>query len=216
MVLTLYGYPISTCSKRVAVVLHEKQVPFKFVTIDLATGEQKAPVHLEKHPFGETPYIVDDDGFVLYESRAIARYIEEKYAGQGTTLIPRDLKAKGLFEQAVSIETANFDPYASKAAQEKISKPAMTGLAPDEAYFESQIKELAKNLDVYDKILSKQKYLAGDEITLADLFHLPYAEALPYTGTKVIEERPNVARWLSDLRARPSWQAVKDGVSGTA
>ncbi|RXW15180.1 hypothetical protein EST38_g10682 [Candolleomyces aberdarensis] len=90
MVLTLHGYPISTCSKRVAVVLHEKQVPFKFVTIDLATGEQNAPVHLEKHPCGEGPYIIDDHGFVLYESRAIARYIEEKYTGQGTALIPTD------------------------------------------------------------------------------------------------------------------------------
>ena len=64
MVLTLYGYPISTCSKRVAVVLHEKQVSFKFVTIDLATGEQKAPVHLEKHPFGETPYIIVSSHFL--------------------------------------------------------------------------------------------------------------------------------------------------------
>jgi glutathione S-transferase len=54
--------------------------------------------------------------------------------------------------------------------------------------------ELGKKLDVYEQILSKQKYLAGDEVTLADLFHLPYAELLPKAGAKVFEERPNVSR----------------------
>lgn len=55
----------------------------------------------------------DDDGFVLYESRAICRYLAEKYADQGTpNLIPTELKAKALFEQAASIEYANFNPYA--------------------------------------------------------------------------------------------------------
>ena len=66
----------------------------------------------------------DDDGFILYESRAISRYIAEKYSNQGTTLIPKDAKAKALFEQAASIETANFDGFASKAVSEKVFKPA--------------------------------------------------------------------------------------------
>lgn len=75
------------------------------------------------------------------------------------------------------------------------SQLRFTGAKPDEAFFETQITELGKKLDVYEKILSKQKYLAGNEVTLADLFHLPYASLLPQTGSQVIEERPNVARW---------------------
>ncbi len=70
----------------------------------------------------------------------------------------------------------------------------LTGVPADEALFESRLTELGKKLDVYDQILSKQKYLAGDEVTLADLSHLPYAELLGKTGTKVFEERPNVSR----------------------
>ena len=73
MVLKLYGNPISTCTKRVAVVLHEKRVPFEFVVVDLMKNEQKAPAFVARQPFGKVPYI-DDGGFVLFESRAIARY----------------------------------------------------------------------------------------------------------------------------------------------
>lgn len=58
MVLTLYGSPVSTCTKRVAVVLKEKDIPFTFVPIDLMKGEHKDPEYLKKQPFGQVPYIV--------------------------------------------------------------------------------------------------------------------------------------------------------------
>jgi len=65
MVLRLYGSPISTCTRRVAMVLHEKQVPFKLHPIDLAKGEHKAPEFLARQPFGQVPYIVSDRAFTL-------------------------------------------------------------------------------------------------------------------------------------------------------
>jgi glutathione S-transferase len=58
MVLTLYGSPHSTCTKRVAVVAKEAGVPFEMVAIDYTKGEHKAPSYLEKQPFGQVPYIV--------------------------------------------------------------------------------------------------------------------------------------------------------------
>ena len=63
----------------------------------------------------------DDDGFILYESRAISRYTARKYASQGTPLIPTELKAEALFEQAASIETSYFE-YASAAVSEGVFK----------------------------------------------------------------------------------------------
>ncbi|TEB33481.1 glutathione S-transferase [Coprinellus micaceus] len=218
MVLTLYGSPVSTCTKR-------KGVPFKFAPIDFAKGEHKAPEYLEKQPFGQVPYL-DDDGHILYESRAIARYIAEKYADQGTPLIPKDLKAKSLFEQAASVEQSNFDVFAAPAVFENLFKPHM-GLTPNKERFDELIGRLEPKLDVYDKILSKQKYLAGDELTLADLFHIPYAVLLSASGSNAVETRPNVARQVHTICCQPpggsslsptdpSWQTVKDGLSSTA
>ena len=58
MVLTLYGFIHSTNTQRVAVVLKENNVPFKFVSIDLQKGEQKSPEYLAKQPFGVVLCIV--------------------------------------------------------------------------------------------------------------------------------------------------------------
>ncbi|KAJ3500080.1 hypothetical protein NMY22_g19382 [Coprinellus aureogranulatus] len=214
MVLTLYGGSNATCTQRVATILHEKQVPFKFVEIDLRNREHKSPEYLEKQPFGQVP-VIDDDGYLLYESRAISRYIAEKYADQGTPLIPKDLKARGRFEQAASIEQNNFDPFASKIVMEKVFKPFF-GMSTDEAIYEANNETLNAKLDVYEKILSKQKYLAGDELTLADLFHLPYGTLVSAAGSDAITKRPNVARWFKEISERASWQAAKDAVKGTA
>ncbi len=60
--------------------------------------------------------------FYQLESRAICRYIEEKYKGKGTELIPKDIKAQSLFEQAASIEISYFDPNASGIVYEQVFK----------------------------------------------------------------------------------------------
>lgn len=100
MGLTVHGSPYSTCSQRVFTALAEKGVEAELHTLDFATGEHKLPAHLKLQPFGKVP-VLEDDGYFVYESRAIAKYIAKKYAGQGTKLIPddSDLKAYGLFEQ---------------------------------------------------------------------------------------------------------------------
>ena len=58
MTLKLYGYFIASGTQRVAVVLHEKNVPFELIPIDLTKGEQKSPEVKKYQPFGLTPYIV--------------------------------------------------------------------------------------------------------------------------------------------------------------
>ncbi|TFL02157.1 glutathione S-transferase [Pterulicium gracile] len=214
MVYTLVASPISTCSKRVAIVLHEKKVPFQFKPIDLSKGEHKTPEFLAKQPFGQVPYLEDDD-FTLTESRAISRYIATKHADQGTPLIPgTDAKSLARLDEAISYEANNFDTFAARAIYEGVFKKMMTGAEGDKDIVKGLINQLSAKLAVYETILSKQKYLAGDSITLADLYHLPYGSLLPYLGLDTLdnESRPNVARWWKELQARPSWQAVKDGV----
>ncbi|KAF6746836.1 glutathione S-transferase [Ephemerocybe angulata] len=218
MVLKLYAAPQSTASLRVAQVLHEKDVPFEFIPIDLRAKEQKQAQHTVKNPFGQVPYI-DDEGFVLYESRAIGRYIALKYAGQGTAgLIPdqSDIKALALFEQAASSEFANFEVHAAKIAYEKLFKVRL-GFPTNEEVVKGAIDQLNVKLDVYEGILGKQAYLAGSELTLADLYHIPFGTRLYRAGLgDLIDSRPNVAKWFNGLLARPSWVAIKDGITSTA
>lgn len=123
MTIKVVGSPRSTCVRRVTLVLKEKGIPYEIEPIDFAKGEHKSAEFRKYQPFGQVPYIVDD-GFVLFESRAIGRYLASKFRDQGPSLVPdpADLKASALFEQAASIELTNFEPYASGIAFEKVFK----------------------------------------------------------------------------------------------
>src|SRR3989338_3083513 len=101
MVYKIYGIPNSTCVQRVLTTLKEKNLDYELINIDLSKGEHKSASFLEKQPFGVIPVLQDDD-FLIYESRAICRYLEAKHKNQGTQLVPTEIKALGLFEQGAS------------------------------------------------------------------------------------------------------------------
>ncbi|KAF9231919.1 glutathione S-transferase [Melanogaster broomeanus] len=211
MVLKLYGFPISTCTRLVALICKEKEIPYELIVVDLTKGEQKTPAFMQHQPFGVIPYI-DDDGFILYESRAICRYLIKKYPTQGTLgLIPTDLQAEAVFEQAASVEGTNFAANAIPLAIEEVFKPRR-GLQTNEARAAEYLATLNAKLGAYDVILGKQKYLAGETVTLADLQHIPFGALLCTAGhADIFSSKPNVARWWNELTSRPAWNAVKDG-----
>ncbi|ESK85914.1 glutathioneS-transferase [Moniliophthora roreri MCA 2997] len=214
MVLQIYGSSCAPCTQRVSIILYEKKIPYEFHAIDLGKGEQRTPEYLAKQPFGKIPYI-EDDGFIVYESRAIARYLAMKYHDRGSKLVPDmgNLKAVTTFEQAASIEMSSFDPYAGQAAWEGIFKKTLTGVKPDPKVFQEIIATLGQKLKGYEAILGKQKYLAGDELTIVDLFHLPYGSLLSAAGSNIMScQGLNVTRWWNELLSRPSWKAVVDGI----
>ncbi|KAJ7027385.1 glutathione S-transferase [Mycena alexandri] len=206
MVLKLYLSPLrSGGSAIVLLVLREKNIPFEYVFVDLTKKESKTPEFLRMHPFGQVP-VIDDDGFILYETRAICRYLAEKYAAHGPALIPMGLKERARFEQAASVELANVLPALIKVGQEAVK--GTRGMPVDQA-----------KLDVYEVILGQQKFMAGDEPTIVDLFHLLYAPGLASrAGIDLMTQasRPNFTRWWNELLARPAWaklQAEKEQAS---
>ncbi|KAG8898263.1 hypothetical protein FRC01_010973, partial [Tulasnella sp. 417] len=209
----IIGADVATCTRRVKVVLFEKGVDFVLKPIDWTTGEHKSEAHLAKQPFGQIP-VLEDEGFILFESRAIGRYIAAKYADQGTKLIPdpNDLKAVALFEQAASVELADFEPNVSAIAAEKVFN-AYKGIPSDEEKFQQSVEALNSKLDGYERMLTKHKYLAGDEITLVDLWHLPHGEIAEKYAPQAFESHPKFNAWWQALKNRPSW--IKANEKGT-
>ncbi|PYH94529.1 glutathione S-transferase [Aspergillus ellipticus CBS 707.79] len=213
MVLKLYGWIYSTCTARVRTVLAEKGLEFEFVDIDLTKHEQKAEAYLnDLQPFGKVPVLLDTEtGIQIYESRAINQYIATKHRGQGTELAPpeSDLKAFAYYQQAVSIEQAYFDPPASTIAFEKVFKIRKGLGETDEAAVQALFAQLKATLQGYERVLSKQPYLAGESVTLADLAHLPYGVFIePFGFADLVAKFPHVQKWWEGLKARESWKKV--------
>ncbi|KAL5360296.1 glutathione S-transferase [Aspergillus floccosus] len=213
MVLNLHAFPRSSCTRRVQLALAEKRVSANFITVDLWKGEQKTPAYLDSlHPFGKVPVLEDTDtGVKIFESRAIAQYIATKYRGQGTELAPSetDLKRYALYQQAASIEQFYFDPLVSGIAYEKVFKARKGHGETDEARVRFLLSQLELTLEGYERLLSRQKYLAGDQVTLADLSHLPYGVFVEQYGfAELIPKYPHFQKWWEGLKARESWKKV--------
>ena len=143
------------------------------------------------------------------ESRAIARYISEKFENQGTPLFGETPKDRALVNQWFEVESQNYNPAVSSiVAQVLFNK--FKGLTTDEKVVEEQLAKLEKVLDVYEEHLSKNKYLAGNFFSIADLSHLPYTHYLVNVAKKGegLISRKHVNAWWEDISSRPAWKKV--------
>lgn len=201
--MKVYGHPASTCTRKVLCVLAEKGVSAEFVMVDIMKGAQKSEEHLARHPFGVVPAFEDDDGFVLYESRAIIRYLDGKLSGAALT--PKNPQDQARMEQWISVEQSYFSPPAMKAILEVFFAP-MKGSTPDADVIAKGKADAAKALDVLERALVGKDYLVGD-FSLADITYAPYLQYLFDTKAgDIIAERPNVSAWASRVLERSSWK----------
>ena len=202
--MKVYGHPMSTCTRKVLATLDEKgHAPREFVLVDIMSGEQKSPEYLAKQPFGVVPYL-EDDGFAMYESRAIIRYLDARLPGPKLT--PSDHPSFGRMEQWISVEQSDFSPHCMAIVRELVFK---RGSKPDMDKVNKGRDQCARALDVVDRALLSQGHLAGDLFSLADICWLPYLQYLSATPHgSLITERPHVNSWWRRISARPSWKKV--------
>jgi glutathione S-transferase len=201
--LKLFGNPVSTCTRKVLATLNETKTPFDFTVIDFAKGEHKQPPHLARQPFGQVPAL-DDDGFKMYEARAMARYIDAKAGG---TLTPKDLQERARMEQWISIETENFSSHAMKFIYHSVFKREQP---PEVLTKAGAALDLA--FGVMERQLSETSYLAGETLSIAEYCFAPYLEYLPATPAAAkIDGFPHVKKWWATVRDRPAWRKAIGG-----
>ncbi len=203
--MKVYGHPASTCYRKVATTLAEKGHEADFQLVDLMKGAQKSPEFLALQPFGVVP-VLDDNGFVLYESRAIIRYLDQTLSGPSLT--PSDAKARAVMEQFISVEQSYFSPGSAKVFMQMLFMPMM-GKEPDMAVVEQGKGELTRALDVLARHLENNEYLAPTGFSLAEISYLPYIEYLfAAKAGDLITSRAPVAAWWERISSRPSWKKV--------
>ncbi|HVW30482.1 MAG TPA: glutathione binding-like protein [Polyangiaceae bacterium] len=198
--MKIFGHPGSTCTRKVLMTLAETQTPYEFILVELGKGEHKQQPHLSRQPFGQVPAL-EDENLKMYESRAIARYINRKVGGK---LEPSDLVGQARMEQWISVETSNF----SGAAMKFIFQHTF-GRAQAKEVLDAAQKQIDLALDVLNAALDGREYLVGDQFTLADVCFMPYFEYLMNSPEKEsITKRAAVRAWWSRVGERPAWRKV--------
>ena len=197
--LKLWGRVNSINVQKVLWALEELKVPYERTDAGMAFGVVNEPFYKKMNPNSRVPTI-DDDGFVLWESNAIIRYLAAKRAA--ASLWPDDLRIRAGADQWMDWQQTMFWPAI---------RPLFMGLirtAPDKrdarAMEESRLKT-AEVLRILDSQLKSRAYVAGDALTLGDI---PLGCAIWRWMALPIDrpELPNVQRWFDSLARRPAYK----------
>ena len=148
----------------------EKGSPYQLVEVDIIQGGNKTPEHLARHPFGRVPAF-EHDGFALYETSAITRYLDAVLAGAALT--PADPKGTARMQQAIAIVNSYaYGAMISAIVMQRVVMPLVGGAA-DEAVVAAALPTAELSLDALEALIDGHTWLAGDALSLADLHLAP-------------------------------------------
>ena len=210
MALILHGYRYSVYLRIVRLVLAEKGVGYERVEVN-PFAPDRPESYLALHPFGRVP-VLDHDGFVLYETNAIARYIDRAF--DGPALQPAAPQALARMDQIVAVvDSYGYWPMVRQVFSQRVFR-ARLGTAPDEAEIARGLEGSAKVLAALEALAADADFLVGSDISLAD-FHLgamvAYFMQAPEAAA-VLALHPRLSRWWARLSVRPSMIASDPGL----
>lgn len=199
----IYGPAYSAFARTVRLALEEKGVDYGLFEVDIFSDAHKTPEHLARHPFGKVPAF-EHDGFTLYETDAITRYVNEAF--DGPDLEPADPRARALMTQAIGVISGYGYPcIIGKIFIQRAVMPMMGGAA-DESAIEAAVPEARVCISALEALIGDKVYLAGETLSRADLFLIPVYDYLSQTpeGETLLAAAPNLQRWWNSISTRPS------------
>ena len=192
---------------KVAIALHEMDLPFDLRLVDIGAGDQFSEDFLKISPNGKMPVIVDPDGpdgapIAIFESGAILQYLARK-TGRFGGAAERDRIA---VDQWLMWQMGGLGPMAGQAHHFLKYAPAMEP-PQDLPYAKDRYRrEVGRLYGVLDRQLARHRFVAGDEYTIADMAIWPWA-SLWEGQQQNLDDKPHMARWLDEVGARPGVQA---------
>jgi glutathione S-transferase len=157
------------------------------------------------HPYGKIPVMRHGD-FALFESKAIATYLDRSFPG--ARLIPDDPRLAALTEQWISLVNSVMDGTLIRTYVLAYVFPKGADGTPDRGAIDAVVPAMRAQLQLLDKAVAKTGYLVGDGVTLADLFVLPilyYLRQFPESA-EALAQAAHLVRYYDRLSARPSFQ----------
>jgi glutathione S-transferase len=202
----VFGFPRSTYVHIVRLVLTQKSVPYTFRDLEPEMG---TTAHLALHPFNRVPILRHDD-FTLYETSAIATYVDETF--EKPALQPNSVRERARMNQWISSVNSYYYPYmVYHVTHERLVFPQL-GIPSDEKVVAHALPKIDLGLQVMERELGHGKeYLLGSSLTLADFFILPstYAFGLTEEGKAMYPKYPAFRRWRERMEALPAVQRFR-------
>ncbi|MBA2672205.1 glutathione S-transferase family protein [Ramlibacter sp.] len=202
--LRIWGRITSLNVRKVVFTAQLLGIPFEQVDAGLAYGVVQTPEYKAKNPNSLVPLLEDEDGFTLWESNVIVRYLCARHGAGG--LYPQALRERFDAERWMDWQQATLNPAGRNAFIQLVRTPAERR---DAAALAQSQAETGPLLDMLDAQLARQSFLAAGHLTMADIpvaadVHRWLGLPLQHAG------RPHLARWFETIRGLPAARGVFD------
>jgi len=207
--LEVYLDPCTVNSRKVLAGLDLLGTKYHFNHVDYFAGDHKAAEYLEINPMATVPTAVDD-GCHIFESNAILQYAAE--VDNHDDKYPKDAKTRARVNSWLLWEASVWFPSCYVYLVEYVVRPLLK-TEPIQSAIDAEAPRWNKLAGFLETQLGKTKWLAGNEVTIADLsvaasMHLHAAQRLP------LDQYPNLKRWMVDgIEKLPCWQKTQGAVN---
>jgi glutathione S-transferase len=199
--LRIWGRISSVNVQKVVWCCDELALPYERIDAGGAFGLNDTPQYLAMNPNGLVP-VIDEDGFILYESNAITRYLAAKH-GAGR-LWPDDPRARADVDRWMEWQSTGYTPAMVQAFWGLVRTPPEKR---DPAAIEASRVKSEKLSAVLDRHLAGREFVAGNAFSPADI--VVGCAAHRWLGLPITREpRPNLERWYASLKSRPGARQV--------
>ena len=192
--LTIYGSDLSAPAIKVRLTASFLGLNYKWQLVNLRAGEQKQEWFLKINPVGKVPAI-DDDGFYLFESNAICKYLCDKHH---SALYPEDVKKRAAIEQWIDYASFHIGANFMPVVYNRLFAP-LRGMPVNEKAVTDGLEFLKQYFPIIEKQLTQHQYIVSQEVSLADIILLALLE--PAQKAKIdLSVYPKLDAWRADLK----------------
>ena len=192
--IRLYDFLPSGNGYKVRLLLHQLEIPFELVEVDILAGETRTPEFLAKNPNGRIPVVELERGRYLFESGAILVYF-----AAATQLLPDDRYERAQVLQWMFFEQYSHEPYIAVAR----AWLHLFGLDDERRRQLPQKQKLGYDaLGVMERHLERRKFFVAERYTIADIALYAYTHVAEEGGFD-LARFPAVGTWLERVRAEP-------------
>ncbi|MEC4894272.1 MAG: glutathione S-transferase family protein [Oscillatoria sp. PMC 1051.18] len=201
--LRLYDFlPSGNCYK-LRLLLHQLEVDFELVSVNILIGESRTPEFLSKNPNGRVPVLEIESGKFLAESNAILYYLSV-----GTDFLPSDRLKTAQVMQWLFFEQYSHEPYIATSrfwisilgAKEKYHQQLQEKQAPGYAALQVMEKHLQENL-----------FFVDNRYTIADISLFAYTHVAAEGGFD-LSGFPAILAWIERVKSQPRYLAIADSL----
>lgn len=200
----LYHLWLSPFSRKVRLVLGEKGLD---VTLKVEKVWERRDEFLALNPAGEVPVLLDPNGMVLADSGAISEYLDETHPEP--PLLGRTPAMRAETRRLVAwFDNKFYEEVTVNLVDEKIMKRFLGLGEPNSAAIRAGNHNIHYHLDYIGYLTERRRWIAGDELTLADIAAASHLSCVDYLGDVPWEDHQAAKDWYARIKSRPSFRSL--------